>query len=92
MISTIFAQISTFEGHRLNSPVTKYTRAQTGAECVMKCMVEDTSCRSVNFNKHSKCEKNCEFLLDVSSEKQELLLVNASYDYLILTNPERVSI
>ena len=92
MIFVIFAQISTFEGRRLNSPVTKYTRAQSAAECVMKCMVEDTSCRSVNFKKHSNSENNCEFLQDISSEKQELFLMNASYDYLILTNPERVSI
>ena len=75
----------------MNSTVVNYTHARTGVECVMKCVDQSRFCRSVNFKKYSNCEKNCEFLEDVSSEKPKLLLENKSYDYYILTNPVRVS-
>ena len=81
-----------FKGHRLNRTVVKYIRARTEVECVMKCVDQSRFCRSINFKKHSNCEKNCEFLEDVSSKNHaELLLEDQSYDYYILTNPVRVS-
>ena len=79
------------KGHRLNSTVVKYIHARTEVKCVMKCVDQSRFCRSVNFKKHSNCEKNCEFLEDDSLEKPELLLEDQSYDYYILTNPVRVS-
>ena len=80
-----------FKGHRLNSTVIKYTHAYTGIECIMKCMDEDKSCRSVNFLKKTNFENNCEFLQDISSEKLDLLLESENYDYYILLSPNRVS-
>ena len=81
------------KGHRLNSPVINYTHANSGAECIQKCMLQDKSCRSVNFLKDDGTNraKNCEFLRDVSTEKPDLLLPNNSYHYFILLNPNRVS-
>ena len=75
----------------MNRTVVKYIRARTGVECVMKCVDQSRFCRSINFKKHSNCEKNCEFLEDVSSKKPELLLEDQSYDYYILTKHVRVS-
>ena len=54
-------------------------------------MHEDKSCRSINFRKISNCEKNCELLADVDSEKPDLLLVDANYDYYVLLERSRVS-
>lgn len=80
------------KGHRLKSTVTNYTHANSGAECIQKCMLQDESCRSVNFLKDgTNRAKNCEFLRDVSTEKPNLLLPNNSYDYSILLSPNRVS-
>ena len=89
LVSRLF-QIS-FKGHRLNSTVIKFTHANTGAECVMKCMLEDESCRSVNFLKDANCEKNCEFLRDISTDPN-VLLPNDIYDYYILLSSNKVSV
>ena len=75
-----------FKGYRFNSTVRNYTYARTGVDCVMECVVYGKSCRSVNYNKASDFDKNCEFLQDVSWEKPDLLLKNESYDHYILLN------
>ena len=88
LVSRLF-KIS-FKGHRLNSTVIKFTHANTEAECVMKCMLEDESCRSVNFLKDANYEKNCEFLRDISTDPN-VLLPNDIYDYYILLSSNKVS-
>ena len=83
-----------FKGYRFNSTVRNYTYARTGVDCLMECVVYGKSCGSVNYNKASDFDKNCEFLQDVSWEKPDLLLKNESYNHYILLNcpnTERVS-
>ncbi len=87
----LFAQ-NFVKGYRLNSTVTKYVHARTGVECIFLCMREDKSCRSINFRKISSCDKNCELLRDVDSEKPELLLQDEQFDHYILLGPSRVCI
>ncbi len=71
----------------------KSIRVQSGAECIFQCMLQDESCRSVNFRKTSTCEQkdNCEFLTAVASENPELLHKNGQFDHYILLQPIRVS-
>jgi hypothetical protein len=75
----------------LNSKVIKYLHSHSGVQCIFLCVSEDTSCRSINFRKTSNCDKNCELLKDVASERPELLLKNEQFDHYILLNPKRVS-
>ena len=103
LLSLIFLSLQTFggglhvcfdgtkEGYRLNSRVIKYVHAQTGAECVMLCMTEEKSCRSVNFRKTLSCEKNCELLENVASERPELLLEDEIFDHYLLLDANRKS-
>jgi hypothetical protein len=79
-------------GRRLNSTVMKYVHALTGPECVLLCMIEDKTCRSVNFRKTSNDDKNCELLPDVYTERTDLLLEDRQFDYLVLLDANRVSI
>ena len=65
--------------------------AGSGVECVLLCMHKDKSCRSINFRKTSNCERNCELLADVDTEKPDLLLKDANCDYYVLLEPSRVS-
>ena len=57
-------------------------------------MLQDKSCRSINFKKHpvNNDTANCELLFGVESEKPELLYENENYDYYTLLHPSRVSI
>jgi hypothetical protein len=61
---------------------------------ITACVLEDESCRSVNFRKTSTYEgkENCEFLHAVDSENPELLYKDENFDYYILLQPKRVSI
>jgi hypothetical protein len=58
--------------------------ARSGQECIFQCVLQDESCRSVNFGKTSTCEENCEFLSAVASENPEQLHKNEQFDYYIL--------
>ena len=78
-------------GHRLNTAVMKYVDAHTGPECVLLCLTKEKSCRSVNFRKASNCQKNCELLEDVASEKPKLLVRNKEFDHYLLLDDNRVS-
>ena len=68
-------------------------------DCVLRCL-DDPCCRSANylktldFGKEEDDNKdNCELLHDaVVSGKDDSLLRNDDYGYLIMENPERVSI
>ena len=68
-------------------------------DCVLRCL-NDTCCRSVNylktldFGKEEDVNKdNCQLLHDAAvSGKDDSLLRNDDYGYLIMENPERVSI
>ena len=81
-----------FKDHRLNTALIDATHARTGLDCIIRCLFENKSCRSVNFHKE-KDESNCEFLRNVSSEEPaDFLLPDDSYDYYILLTPNRVSI
>ena len=80
-----------FKGQRLNTTLINATHARTGLECIIQCLFENKSCRSVNFHKE-KNESNCEFLRNVSSEEPaDLLFPDDRYDYFILLTPNRVS-
>ena len=80
-------------GRRLNSAVSKTISAKSAVDCILQCMLQDDSCRSVNFRKISIHEENCVFLVDINSEmKPELLEKDDDYDYLVLLEPSRVSI
>ena len=82
-----------FKGQRLNTTVINFTRASTGLECIIRCAIEDKSCRSINFRNQIEDEKNCEFLQNVSSEERaDLLLPDEQYDYYILFRHSMVSI
>ena len=83
--------VQNLKGHRLNTTVIKYVHADTGVECVLLCLNEDTSCRSTNFRKTSNSDKNCELLRDVHSEKPDLLLNDDQFDHYQLLDPNRVS-
>ena len=75
----------------MNSTVIKHTHAASGVECVLLCMQDDETCRSINFGKNSEPTKNCELLNDVDSERPNLLERDESYDYYVLLEPKRVS-
>lgn len=73
----------------------KYVHARSGVDCILQCLLQDQSCRSVNFRKRPAANaeyENCELLYDVESESPELLHENDIYDYYILLQPNRVSI
>jgi hypothetical protein len=84
--------VQNLKGYRLNTTVIKYVHAYTGVECVLLCLNEDTSCRSINFRKTSNSDKNCELLRDVHSEKSDLLLKDDQFDHYQLLDANRVSI
>ena len=81
-----------FKGYRLNGTVIKFVDASSAVECVLRCVNEDETCRSINFRKNSNCGRNCEFLNDIASEKPDLLVQDEKFDYYVLLNPRRVSI
>ena len=72
----------------------EYVHAQSGVDCILQCLLQNKSCRSVNFRKSSANDgyENCEFLNAVDSEESEFLYKNAQYDYYKLLQPNRVSI
>lgn len=72
----------------------KIVHAESGADCVLQCLLEDESCRSVNFWKHSdnyNTTHNCELLKYIDSEIPDLLYEDVDFDYLVLLQPNRVS-
>ena len=75
----------------MDSDVVKSIHARSGQECIFQCVLQDESCRSVNFGKTSTCEENCEFLSAVASENPEQLHKNEQFDYYILLQPTRSS-
>ena len=73
----------------------KSVNSQSGFDCILQCMTQAESCRSVNYRKTASCHRNenCELLETVDSDEPAGRLVkNESYDYLILLRPERVSL
>ena len=59
-------------------------------DCVVKC-VQEPCCRSINYKKTSENEANCEMLHDVVYDTSEKVLKkNSSYDYVYLTNQQKV--
>ena len=82
-------------GYRLAAEIIKSVNAQSGLDCILHCMIQAESCRSVNFRKTTiyRGAENCELLETVDSDEPAGSLVkNESYDYLILLRPERVSL
>ena len=58
--------------------------------CVMECSNEPC-CRSINYKKIFRNEPNCEILHNVVYNTSEnALKKNSSFDYVYLTNPEKV--
>jgi hypothetical protein len=59
----------------------------------MQCMLQDKSCRSVNFRKTCRGQENCELLKTVDSEEPTgSLKQDDNFDYYILLfQPDRVS-
>ena len=80
-------------GQRLHSEVHKRLNATSEFDCGAHCY-HDSCCRSANFRKiHSKDEQgNCELLHAVEWEKRGKVQKNHTYDYLIMLQPQRVSI
>ena len=79
----------------MEAEVIKSVNAQSGLDCILQCMIQAESCRSVNFRKTISCRgaENCDLLEIVHSDELAGRLVkNESYDYLILLRPERVSL
>ncbi len=71
----------------------EYVHAQSEVDCILQCLLQNKSCRSVNFRKSSANDRyeNCELLNAVDSEESEFLYKNAQYDYYKLLQPNRVS-
>jgi hypothetical protein len=71
----------------------KIVHAQSGADCIIQCMLQDKSCRSVNFRKISfnNGTGNCQLLNGLDSENPELLHEDERFDHLTLLQPNRVS-
>ena len=67
--------------------------APSRTDCILQCLLQDKSCRSVNFKKTSVKNNtgNCELLYDVDLERPELLRKDEHFDYLTLRKPIRVS-
>jgi hypothetical protein len=87
-------QSLTLSGHHLESEVIKFVHAQSGVDCILQCMLQDKSCRSVNFRKTcavNNGSENCQLLHDVASENPELLHEDERFDHLTLLQPNRVS-
>ena len=82
-----------FAGRRLDYPVLKHLRTNSGPECIFMCVTEHDCCRSVNYGKkpHSGGEKNCQLLLGLASEKPDLLINDTNFHHYILLQPNRVS-
>ena len=61
-------------------------------ECLLHCL-NNECCRSVNFLKTevNKEKGNCELLSVLAKDHLKLLTENRNYDYIVLTQPERVS-
>ena len=79
---------------RLDMEIIKHVHAVSGVDCIMQCLLQDESCRSVNFRKNETCgeEKNCELLNTVNSEEpDERLRKDENFNYYILVKPDRVS-
>ena len=74
--------------------MTQYVDAKSGLDCIMQCVVQDTSCRSVNFRKTPTRggKENCELLKTIDSEEPTgSLKRDESVEYYILLQPDRVS-
>ena len=72
----------------------KYVHARYGVDCIVQCLLQDDSCRSVNYRKGSFNEsyENCELLNAVDSDEATFLREDGQYDYYKLLKPQRVSI
>ena len=81
------------KGHRFDSEVIKIVYAQSGLDCIQQCVLQDKSCRSVNFRKNSVANdsENCQLLYRVDSENPKFVHKDERFDYLILLQPNRVS-
>ncbi|CAB3995547.1 macrophage mannose receptor 1, partial [Paramuricea clavata] len=77
--------------YRLDSTKTiKYVHAESGWDCILQCMLQDESCRSINFGKTRAGQENCELLKTVDLEEPAgSLKKNESFDYYKLLQPER---
>ena len=62
-------------------------------DCIVECAIEPC-CRSINYKKTSKNETNCEMLHDQldTNDTSKKLLNESSYDYVYLTNPQKVNV
>ena len=61
-------------------------------DCIIEC-VNEPCCRSINYRKTLRNEKNCEMLHNIVYNTSEALLErNSSYDHVYLTNPHKVGI
>ena len=79
-------------GYRLNTTLWMMKNVSSKVECVIEC-VNEPCCRSINYKKNSHNEANCEMLSDVvynTSDPEKVLVKNCSYDYVYLTNPQKV--
>jgi hypothetical protein len=83
-----------FKGHFFKSEAIKIVHVQSGVDCILQCMLQDKSCRSVNFRKMSVNDGagNCQLLYGADSENPELLHEDEHFDYYVLLQPNRVSI
>ena len=93
--TSVVAYLNLFfvEGHRFDGEVIEIIHAQSGLDCILQCVFQDKSCRSVNFRKISFINEteNCQLLYRIDSEKPQLLYKDERFDYLMLLQPERVS-
>ena len=78
-------------GSRLNSSVFKNKNVSTKIECILLC-VDEQCCRSINYKERFPPQRHhslCEMLHDIVYDSSELE-ENCSYDYVYLTNPQKV--
>ena len=77
-------------GYRLNTTVWMVISVFEKMNCVVKC-VQEPCCRSINYKKTSQNETNCEMFHQMVYDTSEKVLErNCSYDYVYLTNPQKV--
>ena len=86
-------QSLTLSGHRLDSEVIKFVHAQSGVDCILQCMLQDKSCRSVNFRKTCAVNngtENCQFLHENCQFLHENCHENCQFlrQFLASENPE----
>ena len=80
-------------GQRLNSTVHRVLNALSEFDCGAHCY-HNACCRSANFRKIPSVDggENCELLHAVEWEELGNLQENETYDYLMMLQPQRVSI